>query len=378
MKQLFTSFTMLLALHSIGQKITFKLESINVPDSAVIYIVGSQPEIGNWNPSMVPMKKETSGIWRKTIEFNNVLEVEYKFTLGSWEREGANSNGVPLSNSNINIVGDTTVVHRIEHWTNGVIRINKGQISGTVKYHQNVEGDDVLTRDLIVWLPPNYNNDIDKEYPVIYMHDGQNIIDPATSSFGTDWSVDEICDSLIRSKQIYPIIVVGIYNTKDRNEEYHPGDKGDSYLRFVIEKVKPLIDESYRTKPAREYTLTGGSSSGGIASFMLAWEYSEIFSKALCMSPAFKIDDIDYVKNVSTYNGDKKPLKFYIDNGGVGLELKLQPGIDEMIEALENKGYVKDMDFLWVLDKDAQHNESAWAKRYPDAIKWLLKDTKTK
>ena len=90
------------------------------------------------------------------------------------------------------------------------------------------------------------------------------------------------------------------------------------------------------------------------------------------MSPAFKIANIDYVKTVSGYNGKKKPLTFYIDNGGVGLELKLQSGIDDMLRVLKEKNYNENKDFLWVLNENAQHNEEAWAKRFPKAIEWLL------
>ena len=93
-----------------------------------------------------------------------------------------------------------------------------------------------------------------------------------------------------------------------------------------------------------------------------------MFSQAICMSPAFKIDQIDYVKNVQKYSGKKKPIRIYIDNGGVGLETRLQPGIDDMLTALSEKGYIQDRDYFWVKDLTAEHNESAWAKRLPNAL----------
>jgi enterochelin esterase-like enzyme len=164
----------------------------------------------------------------------------------------------------------------------------RGQITGTLRYQRALKGAGIKDRDLVVWLPPDYEADQTRRYPVIYMHDGQNILDSVTSSFGTDWSVDETADDLIRKKSIEPVIVVGIYNTSDRMKEYTPGDKGTAYMDFVVKTVKPLIDSTYRTKADRKNTIVGGSSASGIMSFMLVWEHADVFSKAICMSPAFK------------------------------------------------------------------------------------------
>lgn len=248
----------------------------------------------------------------------------------------------------------------------------KGQITGNVEYIRQVKGSDIPPRDLVVWLPPDYEKNTRKHYPVLYMHDGQNIFDPLTSAFGNDWQIDETCDSMIKAGIIEPLIVVGIYNTKDRSSEYTPGIKGSAYMKFVIENVKPLIDRTYRTRSGRKYTFAAGSSAGGTITFMLAWNYPGIFSKAFCLSPAFKIQNIDVVKDVMEYSGRKKNVTFYIDDGGKGLETQLRPGIDEMMNALNKKGYVKDKDYYWVSAPEAEHNEAAWAKRMPHALKLLL------
>ena len=91
------------------------------------------------------------------------------------------------------------------------------------------------------------------------------------------------------------------------------------------------------------------------------------------MSPAFKIRHIDYVKSVQAYQGKKKNLFFYIDNGGIGLEIQLQPGIDEMLDALDNKGFQRGKDYVWIQAPEAEHTESAWAKRFPNALKICMK-----
>ena len=359
--------------------VTFILTSPDLPDDTSVYITGSVEQLGMWNPGLVKMDAKGSHTWTREIVINRPLSIEYKYTLGSWEREGANADGSPLSNFATNVSEDKIVKDAVLFWTKGPRkRVVQGQITGTVKYHRAIKGTGIQDRGLIVWLPPGYETDRNRRYPVLYMHDGQNVFDPVTSSFGVDWSIDETANDLIKKKSIDPIIVVGIYNTGDRMKEYTPGDKGTAYMDFIVKTVKPLIDSTYRTKPDRKNTIVGGSSAGGIISFMLAWEHPDIFSKAICMSPAFKTPTSmgagwDYAKVVATSTGKKKDVFFYIDNGGVGLESQLQPGVDEMITALKSKGYQEGKDFSVVIDPTAKHSEADWAKRFPNALKLVFK-----
>ena len=140
-------------------------------------------------------------------------------------------------------------------------------------------------RNVIIWLPPGYNKlrNVQKKYPVLYMHDGQNLIDPKTSFAGKDWRVDETAVKLSKAKRMSEIIVVGIYNTSDRLAEYSDSEKGDRYLNFIIDELKPFIDNNYRTIPQREHTAIMGSSMGGLISFIAGWKYYDVFSMAGCM-----------------------------------------------------------------------------------------------
>ncbi len=349
--------------------VTFILSSPDLPGDSTVFITGGIAQLAEWNPGVVKMEYQGSHSWKTEITLDTAASIEYKYTLGSWEHEGAGADGQPLHNFIAAVTHDTTIHDAIYFWTKGGReKVVHGQITGTVRYHRSLKYPGINDRDLIVWLPPGYDTDTSAHYPVLYMHDGQNIVDPVTSSFGTDWSVDETCDSLITIHAIPPMIVVGIYNTPDRMVEYVPGVKGTAYMNFVVEVVKPFIDSVYRTKPGRESTTIGGSSAGGVISFMLAWEHPDVFSKAICMSPAFKIKKIDYVQTVMASAESKKNVFFYIDNGGVGLEIQLQPGVDAMIAALKEKGYQEGKDYVYVSDPTAQHFEAAWAKRFPDAI----------
>lgn len=239
-----------------------------------------------------------------------------------------------------------------------------GKITGKVRYHKNFIGSTITARDIIVWLPPSYDSLKNKRYPVLYMNDGQNIVDPLTSSFGIDWQIDEAADSLTKMHLINEIIIVGIYNSNKRNFEYSKTYLGDAYMNFIVGELKPFIDSTYRTLDNRKNTAICGSSLGGLASFMLVWEYDSLFSKAACLSPAFKIDQFDYVTLVENYSGAKKDIKFYIYNGGKGVDEKLQQGIDEMLKALLNLGYETKKDILFTKDNEAEHSESAQLKEF--------------
>jgi predicted alpha/beta superfamily hydrolase len=270
------------------------------------------------------------------------------------------------------VINDTTLTIQVSLWADMFERKAEGQITGIAKYHLNISAEKIKPRDVIVWLPPFYFLDTEKRYPVLYMHDGQNLFDPRTSAFKIDWQLDETADSLIRKKLIKEMIIVGIYNTPDRRSEYSENDTGYAYMKFIVDSLKPFIDKNYRTLPDGENTATGGSSMGGLISFMLTWEHPEKFSKAICMSPAFKYKRFDFVDNVSLYTGSKKPIKFYIDNGENETDSTIQPGVNEMLLTLKEKGFNEYDDIYWFKDENALHSETAWAKRVWRALIFMF------
>lgn len=354
-------------------EILFRLHAPGLPDTAQVYLTGSGPQLGEWHPGKVAMQRSGPDTWHKTIYPDHRSYLQYKYTLGTWEREASDSTGKPLENFILKINSNNLVQDTVRHWRNEGAKAVRGGITGTVRYHRQIGKNHMLpARDLVVWLPPNYTQNSHRHYPVLYLHDGQNIFDPETSSFGVDWQADETADSLIRAGAMEPVIIVGIYNNAERMQEYVPGKKGSAYLDFVVNTVKPLIDSTYRTKPGRTYTATGGSSAGGTISFMLAWQYPQVFSKAITMSPAFKIQQIDVVSGVLAHRGRRKDIYLYIDNGGIELEQQLQPGIDAMLQALQAKGYRQGRDYTWVKDAKGKHQEADWAKRLPQALQLLF------
>lgn len=333
-----------------------------LPDSQFVFIAGNNPQFGNWNPSLIKLNKINDSLWRKSFIFKNNTQLEFKFTKGTWTTEAIYDDNIIPGNFSFTVTEDTTLTFNISRWRNESFPSTQGKITGNVEYIRNLQSEGIKPRDIVIWLPPSYSDSSSKHYPVLYMHDGQNIFDPATSSFGVDWQIDETADSMIKDGSIHEMIIVGIYNTDDRMLEYTMNPLADLYMKFVVNVLKPTIDNKYRTLPDKENTATGGSSAGGLISFMLLWEYNNVFSKAACLSPAFKIDIIDYVSSVLNTNSTKN-IKVYIDNGGIGLEEKLQPGIDEMLEALKAKGFTRDIDYIFLRYANDEHTEAAWAKR---------------
>src|ERR1035437_8872527 len=272
-------------LYAEESKITFVVATYKLEDSSSVYITGNNEKMGIWNPGLIKLNKDQENRWKVELSFPKGTKLEYKFTLGGWNKEALNDKGETPNNSLLTVVNDTVVAVTINHWGSTPPRKTTfhGQITGEVKYHRNFQGKGLLPRDIIVWLPPSYDIAKQKRYPVLYAHDGQNLFDPSTSAFGIDWQLDETADSLIQQGKIKEIIIVGIYNTRGRMKEYYTGNTGESYMKFVVKDLKPFIDKTYRTLPDRKNTATIGSSAGGLVSFMLVWEYNDVFSRAACV-----------------------------------------------------------------------------------------------
>jgi predicted alpha/beta superfamily hydrolase len=151
-------------------------------------------------------------------------------------------------------------------------------------------------RDLIVYVPPGYDTDVNQRYPVLYLHDGQNLFDGATAFVpGQDWRVDDTAQELVIARVIEPLIIVGVYNTGEhRVDEYTPtrdrnqgaGGEAGLYGRMLTEELKPFIDRTYRTLPDPVNTGLGGSSLGGLATLYLGLQHPDVFGKLAVLSPS--------------------------------------------------------------------------------------------
>ncbi|MBI3243527.1 MAG: alpha/beta hydrolase [Chloroflexi bacterium] len=222
-------------------------------------------------------------------------------------------------------------------------------------------------RDVLVHLPSSYTQDT-RRYQVLYMHDGQNLFDRDTAFAGQDWQVDETLEKL--SREGLEAIVVGLNNIGDqRLKEYNPfanfhNGRGELYLDFIINTVKPAIDRDFRTLPGQAHTGIMGSSMGGLISLYAFLRYPEVFSFVGAMSPSFwfaKGAIYDYVAGAAM-----NPGKVYLDNG------TRENSARQMYKHLSQKGYRVDQNLLYIVDEGAGHEEAAWAGRLPGALRFLL------
>lgn len=261
-------------------------------------------------------------------------------------------------------------------WRDYAMTAEEGHtVVGTVKVLAGVESPQLGNRrDLLVYLPPSYARG-DRRYPVIYMHDGQNLFDRATS-FGEAWEVDQTLEDA--SQQGLEAIVVAIPNLGEhRLDEYSPwpdpghkqGGKGDAYADFIVQTVKPVIDRDFRTRPEREATGIAGSSMGGLISLYTFFRNPETFGFTGVMSAAFWFGAHRIYKYV-----EERPFA----GGRVYLDVGTSEGPQEVADVrrmktlLEAKGYRTGRDLLFFVEMGGQHNEKAWQRRLRKALHFLL------
>ncbi len=339
-----------------NSKITFIVKPPHNTDQ--VTIAGNLPQLGDWDPSKIILIRTNDSLFSITLNIPQNSEIEYKLTRGSWKTEALTEDGIKHDNYKFIVINDTIIDHTIYKWRDENNLPNN--ITGNVKYHNDFYSPQLDNiRDVIVWLPPSYNTQISKRYPVLYLHDGQSVFDPCTSFLGIDWQLDETVTNLVGEGLLKEIIMVGTNNTFDRTAEYSPSQNGGKYSQFLIKSVKSFIDSTYRTLKSAKNTAVMGSSMGGIISFHLAWEYPEIFSMAGCLSPAFLVDNEEIVNRVKKTE-QEKPIKLVIINGTVGLETELQPAITDMVNTLNKKKFDN---LIYKIFEGAQHNEAAWAKQ---------------
>ena len=229
-------------------------------------------------------------------------------------------------------------------------------------------------RTLRLYLPPSYDSAPTRRYPVIYMHDAQNLFDDATAYAG-EWGVDETLDAFARTRG-FEAIVVGIDNGGEErlhelspwtNPKYGPA-QGEQYMAFVVDTVKPFIDASYRTQPGRETTAIAGSSMGGLISHYALLRYPQVFGKAAIFSPSYWYSSEVYAQTKAHPWPAGTRSYFYI--GGREDEESV-PDLQRMIPLLATPDHaVRDVAVHIVAENE--HDERAWRAEFPLAVAWLF------
>jgi len=266
-------------------------------------------------------------------------------------------------------------------------------VTGDRRMHRDFSSRYVAPRNVEVWLPPGYADNPTARYPVLYMHDGQNVFDPATSYTGVDWGIDETLTQLIAQKKVRPAIVVAVWNTPKRFEEYMPqkvvpaGDSmmsvpgrkmttagviSDAYLKFLVSELKPFIDKTYRTKTGPADTFTMGSSMGGLISCYAVAEYPQVFGGAGCVSTHWPVADGGLIDFMKAHMPDPRTHRFYMDHGTATLDAMYGPYQARADALMRSAGYADGRTLMTRVFEGAEHNETAWRVRMAEALEFLI------
>ncbi len=368
-------FLFLFLFLPLASQITFIVNKIpaNTPSGDKIYVAGN---FNGWNPGDAGFRltEDDSGRWYGTFNIGGG-NIEYKFTRGSWATVEGSSTGGFIPNRKAQVSPGDTLRHMIAGWENQ----SGGQSTAAGNVH-------ILTdsfympqlqrfRRIWVYLPPDYDSS-SRYYPVLYMHDGQNLFDRQTS-FSGEWEVDESLNLLFDDGDP-GVIVVGVDNGGTRRiDEYSPwhnaqygGGEGALYSKFIVNTLKPFIDSAYRTRSDRQHTGIAGSSMGGLISLYSGLEYTDVFGKLGVFSPSlwFSNDLWTWLDSVQI----RPETKIYLLAGGKE-GASLMTKIMRCDSILQSKGISRDSIFLRI-DPQGSHNEAFWRKYFPEAYLFLFRN----
>lgn len=266
--------------------------------------------------------------------------------------------------------------------------------TGAIESWQDMPSRYVAPRNVDVWLPPDYALHPHRRYPVVYMHDGQNLFDPALVFNHFDWDIDGAMTRLIAQGKVRPAIVVGIWNTPRRFEEYMPeravqGElvttgvpqypplpraslQSEAYLRFVVTELKPFIDRHYRTRRGRSDTTMMGSSMGGLISLYALARYPNVFGSVAGVSTHWPAGDGAMVDWFGRHLPDPRTHRIWMDHGDATLDAGYAPYQREVDAWMRRSGYVEGRNWTSRTYRGAEHSEKDWRLRVPNVLEFLL------
>ncbi|MBD0332498.1 MAG: alpha/beta hydrolase, partial [Chitinophagaceae bacterium] len=346
-----------------------KLPSYHL-NSETLYLAGT---FNNWNPAQREYVFENNnGAYSLTLAVPSE-KYEYKITRGSWDKVECADNGFPIANRTLEVRSDTTIEISINHWADHFPKqARKSTANKNVRILDTAFYMPQLNRYRRIWvyLPESYSASR-KKYPVLYMHDGQNVFDEATSGFG-EWGVDEAMDTL--GVKYGEAIVVAIDHGGDKRiNEYSPYDmprfgkgEGDEYIDFLAKTLKRFIDKKYRTKKNAKHTYIAGSSIGGLISFYAILKYPKVFGGAGVFSPAFWI--VPQLKDIISQKAKKVKGKIYFYGG----KPESESMVPDMLAVFEKMHQYSKARMTTVIRADGKHNEATWRQEFPLFYKWMM------
>jgi predicted alpha/beta superfamily hydrolase len=250
--------------------------------------------------------------------------------------------------------------------------------SGRLRKHEQFRSRFLRNqRDLIVYVPPGYDEQPQRRFPVLYLHDGQNLFDRATAFGGQDWNVHGAADYLIQAGSLEPILIVGIYNTgKSRIQEYTPskapkigGGRADRYGKFLLLEVMPFIQNEYRAQTSPQVTGIGGSSLGGLVSLYFGLKYPQTFGKIAALSPSVWWNQRIILRFAAAATPQPRP-RIWLDIG-TREGPKIVPDVELFRDVLVKRGWRENQDLHYERVEGGEHNEAAWSQRIGRVLAFL-------
>jgi predicted alpha/beta superfamily hydrolase len=347
-----------------------RVPELTPPDRRV-YLAGDGPALGDWSAQGVPLDPRPDGSHHARLDLPPGFRGRFLVTPGRWrDAEGDGRDGeVPARE--LHVTGRLTVEARVHGW---------GRTS--VRYHHDFASEFLPhPRTLCVWLPPGYDLDPHRRFPVLYMHDGQNLFDPETAFAGNPWYADEVAEREVRAGRVRPLLIVGVANTVDRIPEYGPKGQGDDrsrdYGRFLVEEVKPYIDATYRTLPGAADTGVGGSSMGGLISLHLCRWYPDVFGLCAALSPSLWWDREFFLRESAADEAWPGRGRVWVDTGmregssEAGMRA-MAKRVRRLARLFERRGLREGEQFHAEEVEGGTHNETAWGGRFDRVLRFLF------
>ncbi len=346
---------------------------VHVPDPHSwdsVFLSGDCEALGQWSSIGARCTRFSDGTHRLTIPVHGEGErVRFLATRGHWRDAEVGEEGLEIPPREIELRSRERVEHVVAGW---------GRSS--VKYHIDFPSEFLPhPHTLTVWVPPGYEHDRERHYPVLYLQDGQNLFDAGTSFIGVPWGCDEIAERVVRCGEVEPLLIVGIANSPDRLSEYGPrrsgaaDDLSKNYGRFVAEEVVPFINAKYRTRFEPASTGIGGSSMGGLISLQLCKWYPNLFGRCAAMSPSLWWDQESFVQGVRTSSRWTDGCRVWLDVGARegGSDQGRQSMLRRSRDLAAQLGELG-ADLQYFEDPEGSHNEWSWARRFADVLRFLF------
>jgi predicted alpha/beta superfamily hydrolase len=369
-----TLFTLSSVMAQQTIRIEIKQLPVYHPAGSDIYMAGS---FNGWNPSDDKYKFQHTTNGKYFIELKlDAGTYEFKITRGGWDKVECKKSGAGVENRVLKVDSRESLV------VSQLVDVEEWQDRFPVKPRTSTASKNVhiidtsfwipqlkRTRRVWIYLPENYASTKNR-YPVLYMQDGQNVFDDATS-FSGEWGIDEMLDSMPGQQ----CIVVAIdHGANKRLNEYNPYNsdrfgkgEGNAYLDFVVKTLKPFIDKKYRTLKDKKHTSIAGSSMGGLISMYALLKYPTVFGGAGVFSPAFWVTGTKIYEDIKK-KGKKVNAHIYFYAG----KQEGETMVPDMLKAFETMSTVSKSKMTTVIRDEGKHNEATWRKEFIGGYSWIV------